>query len=78
MDDKQIEQALFDERMRTYHRMEEIRGILKEDKVGADIWASLIKEFCECDDLNRVCWRELDCFNNTGHWFGEHPLTRES
>ena len=74
----QLEQQLFDERMRTARRMGEIKDVLRHQALNADQWADFIKEFCRADDRNRLCWRELECYRATGGWLMEHPTVKKT
>lgn len=65
--DIQLCKLLYDERVTTYHRLQEI------DKV-IDTKPELAAEMAALDDRNRLAHRELEVFQSTGIFPAEHPL----
>ena len=65
--DIQLCKLLYDDRVTTYHRLQEIDKII-------DTHPALATEMAALDDRNRLAHRELEVFQSTGVFPAEHPL----
>ena len=71
--DIQLCQLLYNDRIETYHQMQQMRDSLDEAAPAPDFG----KQFAKLDDQNRQAQKELESYQSDKQFLYIHPITRQ-
>lgn len=69
---------LYDERVNTFHRMQQLRGEVAKEEPEKQEKPEALAKLAELDDRNRLAQQELETFAATGQFAMVHPIAKEA